>query len=145
LVVDEVGREIAAVELHAFDDVQLVVKRLAVFDGDDAFFADLVHGVGNDLADGCIAVGRNGADLSDFLASGAGARKLLEFVDGNGNSLVDAALEVHGVDAGGHVLQAFFDDGLGQNGGGGGTVASVVGGLGSDFLDQLGADVLELV
>src|SRR5690606_26688029 len=59
--------------------------------------------------------------------------------------LVDTALEVHGVDAGGHVLQAFFDDGLGQNGGGGGAVASVVGGLGSDFLDQLGADVLEFV
>ena len=50
-VVDEVGRQVAAVELHAFDDVELVVQALAVFDGDDAFLADLVHRVGDDLAD----------------------------------------------------------------------------------------------
>src|SRR3546814_2704077 len=60
-------------------------------------------------------------------------------------SRVDTALQVHGVDAGGNVFQAFFNDGLSQNGSGGGTVASVVGGLGSDFLDQLGADVFEFV
>ncbi len=44
-----------------------------------------------------------------------------------------------------NVLQAFADDGLGQHGRGGGAVAGVVGGLGSHFLDELGADVLELV
>src|SRR5690606_12600190 len=65
-VVDEVGRQVAAVELHAFDDIQFVFERLAVFNGNDAFFADLVHGVGDDFADRAIAVGRNGADLSDF-------------------------------------------------------------------------------
>src|SRR5690606_4352936 len=78
LVVDEVGREVAAVELHAFDDVQLVVERLAVFDRDDAFLADLVHGVGDDLANGFIAVGRDGADLGDFLAGRAGTRDFPE-------------------------------------------------------------------
>src|SRR3546814_16498102 len=60
-------------------------------------------------------------------------------------SRVDTALQVHGVDAGGNVFQAFFNDGLSQNGSGGGTVASVVGGLGSEFLDQLGAAVFEFV
>src|SRR5690606_4574141 len=71
--------------------------------------------------------------------------QFLQFVDGNGDSLVDAALQVHGVDAGGNVLQAFFNDGLSQDGSGGGAVAGIVGGLGSDFLDQLGADVVEFV
>src|SRR5690606_8225224 len=107
-VVDEVGRQVAAVELHAFDDIQLVVQRLAVFNGDDAFLADLVHGVGDDFADRGVAVGRNGADLGDFLAGGARLGQLLQLVHGNGDSLVDAALQVHGVDAGGNVLQAFF-------------------------------------
>src|SRR5690606_32691165 len=55
------------------------------------------------------------------------------------------ALEVHGVHAGGNRLEAFVEDGLGQYGGGGGAVTRLVGGLGRDFLDHLGAHVLELV
>src|SRR5690606_5983223 len=102
-VVDEVGRQIAAVELHAFDDVQLVVQRLAVFNGDDAFLANLVHGVGNDLADGEVAVGRDRTDLGDFLAGRARLGQLAQFFNGGGHGLVDATLEVHGVDAGGNI------------------------------------------
>src|SRR5690606_35557831 len=66
-VVDEVGRQIAEIELHAFHDVEFVFERLAVFNGDHAFLANLVHGVSNDLADGLVAVGGDGTDLSDFL------------------------------------------------------------------------------
>ncbi|MNS59742.1 hypothetical protein D3C72_927080 [compost metagenome] len=143
--VDEVGRQVAAVELHAFDDVQLVFQRLAVFDGDDAFLANLVHRVSDDLADGGIAVGRDGTDLSDFLAGRDRLGLLLQFSHGGGDSLVDAALQVDRVETGGNVLQAFHDDGLSQHGGGRGAVTGVVGGLGGNVLDQLCADVLELV
>src|SRR5690606_11124378 len=144
-IVDEVGRQVAAVELHAFHDVQFVFKRLAVFNGDHAFLANLVHGVSNDLADGLVAVGGDGTDLSDFLDGGAGAGQLLQLFNGHCNTLVDTALEVHRVDAGGNILQAFFDDGLCQNGSSSGTVTGIVGSLGSNFLNQLGIDVLELV
>jgi hypothetical protein len=61
------------------------------------------------------------------------------------HGLVDAALQVHRVHAGGNELHAFVDDRLGQHGGGGGAVAGDIGGLGSDFLDHLRAHVLELV
>jgi hypothetical protein len=61
------------------------------------------------------------------------------------DGLVDAALEVHRVHAGGDELHAFAHDRLGQHGGGGGAVTGDVGGLGSDFLDHLRAHVLELV
>ncbi len=144
-VVDEVGRQVAAVELHAFDDVELVVERLAVFDGDHAFLADLVHRVGDDLADRLVGVGRDRADLRDFLAGGRGLALLLQLLDQCGDGLVDAALQVHRVHARGHVLHAFADDGLGQHRGGGGAVTSVVAGLGSHFLDHLRAHVGELV
>ena len=40
---DEVGRQIAAVELHALDDVDLGLQRLVFLDGDDALVADLLH------------------------------------------------------------------------------------------------------
>ena len=59
-----------------------------------------------------------------------GLRDLLQFVDGGDDGLVDAALEIHRVHAGGDVLHAFADDRLGQHGGGGGAVTGDVGGLG---------------
>src|SRR3982074_806991 len=45
---------------------------------------------------------------------------------------IDAALQIHRVHAGGDRLRAFPDDRVGQDGGGGGAVAGLVGGLGSD-------------
>ena len=59
--------------------------------------------------------------------------------------LVDAALQVHRVHAGGNELHAFLHDRLRQHGRGGGAVAGDVGSLGSDFLHHLRAHVLELV
>src|SRR5690606_21630416 len=130
LVVDEVRRQVAAVELHALDDVELVVQARALLDGDHAFLADLLHRVGDDVADRGIAVGRDRADLGDRLVVGGGLGELLELVDGGLDGLVDGALEVHRVHAGGDRLGTFADEGLRQHGGGGGAVAGVVGGLG---------------
>jgi hypothetical protein len=59
-----------------------------------------------------------------------------------GDGVVDAALDLVGVGAGGDVLEALGEDGLGVDGGGGGAVAGLLGGLGGDFLDHLGAHVL---
>ena len=70
-VVDEVRGQVATVKLHAFNDIQLVSQGFAIFNGDDAFLADFFHRIGDDLADIGIRVGRNGANLSDFLGRGA--------------------------------------------------------------------------
>src|SRR5206468_8949294 len=91
------------------------------------------------------AVGGDGADLGDLLGGRRGLGSLLQLLGQGQHGLVDAALQVHRVHAGGHVLHAFAHDGLGQHGGGGGAVTGVVAGLGSDFLDHLRAHVLELV
>ena len=64
---DEVGREVAAVELHAFDDVELGLGGLGFLDRDDAFVADLLHRLSDHLADFGVAVGRDGADLGNFI------------------------------------------------------------------------------
>ncbi len=68
LVVDEVRREIAAVELHALDHFELVLQARALLDRDHAFLADLLHRIGDDLADRLVGVGRDRADLRDRLA-----------------------------------------------------------------------------
>ena len=94
-----------------------------------------------------VGVGVRGdrADLGDFLRVVARLRQLLELGDGADHGLVDAALEVHRVHAGGDGLQAFADQRLREHGRGRGAVTGDVGGLGSDFLHHLRAHVLELV
>src|SRR5579862_1580731 len=54
----EVRREVPAVELHAFDDLERGLHRARFFNRDDAVLADLLHRFGDDLADGVVAVGR---------------------------------------------------------------------------------------
>ena len=75
LVVDEVRREVAAVELHALDDVELVLQARAFFDRDHAFLADLLHRVGDGLADRLVGVRGDRADLRDRLVVLAGLRQ----------------------------------------------------------------------
>src|SRR5690606_996710 len=141
-VVDEVGRQVAAVELHALDDVELVVERLAVLDGDHALLADLLHRLRDDVADLGVRVGGDRTDLGDFLVRAAGLADAGELLGQGVDGPVDAALEVHRVHARGDELHALAHDALGEHGGGGGAVTGVVGGLGSDFLDHLRAHVL---
>ncbi len=90
--IDKVRRKEAAVELHAFDDFKFVIQALAVFNRNDAFLADLFHGLGDDVADFLIGVGADCADLSDFFGCRHRLADLLEFHDGSIHSLVDAAL-----------------------------------------------------
>src|SRR5712664_3289286 len=142
---DEVGRDVTAVELHAFDDLEFGLERLGFFNRDDALVADLLHGIGEELADFGVAVGGDGADLGDFLVRGDLLGVLDEVADHGFHRQVDTALEIHRVHAGGNCLGAFTDDGGGQHGRGGGAVAGSVRRLGGHFAHHLGAHVLELV
>src|SRR5690606_35425075 len=133
------------VELHALDHGQLVLQTGTFLDSDHAFLADAVHGFGNDLADGLIGVGGDGAYLGDGLGVGAGLGQVLQLGNHGSGGLVDTALQIHRVHAGGNSLQTFGNDGLGQNGSSGGTVTGVIVGAGSNVLDQLRTHVLEAV
>src|SRR5581483_5730697 len=87
-----------------------------------------------------------GGDRGDFGDHGLVLDRhghLLDLFDHGFDGLLDAALDEHRVGAGGDVLHAFLDHGLGQHGGGGGAVASYVVGLRGHFAQQLGAHVLE--
>src|SRR5882724_694469 len=150
----EVRRQVATVKLHAFDYFELSLEGLGLFHGDDAVLADLLHRLGNDVADGLVVVGADRSHLSDHVA-GDGLRQLVEFafaalaglgVDGaanHRNRFLDAALHGHGIGACRDRLHTFAIDGLRQNGRGGGAIASDVGSLGSDFTHHLRANVLQ--
>ena len=141
----EIGGEIAAVELHPFDDLQFGLEPFGLFHGDDAFLADLFHRLGDDRADGLVIVRGNGAYLGDLLGVLGRLAHLLELFDDHVDGLVDSPLHVHRVAPGGHALRAFAEDRLGKNRGGGGSVAGDIARLAGDFLHHLGAHVLELV
>ena len=141
----EIGGDVPAIELHAFDHFQCGLHALRLFDRDNAFLAYLVHRFGDDISDGGIVIGGNGSDLGDFLLVLGRLADLLQFVDDDLNGLFDAALEGHRIGAGGHELGTFIIDGLCQDGGGGRSVAGHVTGLAGDFLHHLCAHVLELV
>ncbi len=128
-VCDEIRREIAAVELHALDDVELGLEALGLLDRYDALVADLLHRVGDHLADRLVAVGCDRADLGHFGGFLNLLRTLGDVLHRFADREVDAALEVHRVHAGRDQLGALADDRLGENGGGGGAVAGGVVGL----------------
>ena len=142
---DEVGREIAAVGLHALHHLELDLEALGLLDRDHALLPDLLHGLGDHVADLVSAISRDGADLGDLLAGGDGLGVLLEVFDDGVDGHVDAAFQVHRVHARGHRLGALAHDRLGQHRRRGGAVAGGIRGLVGNITHHLGAHVLELV
>ena len=138
---DEVGGDVALVELQTLGEVELQPERRGLLDGDDTVLADLVERLGDQVADlGVLGrVGRHVGDVGALLDRNGALEQGLRHLLGGG---VDALLQGHRGGAGGHAAQALADQRLGQHGGGGGSVARGVVGLGGDLLDQLGAQVL---
>ena len=142
---DEIGREIAAIELHALDDVELGLEALGLFNRDDAFVADLLHRLGDHLADRLVAIGGDRADLGDLLGGRDLLGALVDVLDDRGHGDVDPALQVHRVHAGGDELQALLHDRGGEHRRGRRAVAGEIVGLRGDLAHHLRAHVLELV
>ena len=139
---DEVGRDVAAVELHALDDFEHRLGGLRFLDRDDAFAADLLHGVGDQLADRRVVVRRDGRDLRLLLARAHRARHVLERRDRRRQPAVEAALEVDGARAGRDVAHAVGEDRVGEDGRRAGAVADHVAGLLRRLAQHLRAEVL---
>ena len=78
---DEVGAEVAAVELHAIDHLGLGHEALVLLDGDDTLVADLLHRLGDLPADLGLAVRGDRADLADLLRTRDGPGLGLDVLD----------------------------------------------------------------
>ena len=148
LVGDHVRRDVALVELHPLGELELHPEGLALFDVHDAVLADLLDGVGDDVAD--LVVGRRDrSDAGDLILAADLLRLLLaqvldDLVDGR----LDPLAEGERVGAGGDVLQTRADDRLREQRRRRGSVAGDVVGRRGDLADELGAlvgeDVLDL-
>ncbi|BBG29711.1 RTX toxins and related Ca2+-binding proteins [Zymobacter palmae] len=145
LVSHEVRRQVTTIELHTFDDFQLVFEATAFINSDDAFFTHFLHRFSDDGTDSGVAIGGDCTNLSDGFGIFARYGQRLDFGNGSQDGFVDTAFQVHRVHARDDTFQAFIDDSLSQNGCRSSTVTGSVGGFGSDFLDHLSAHVFELI
>ena len=112
--------------------------------GDYAILADLLHNLGDEATDFGVG-GGDGGDLSDLVLACDGDGESLELFHGGAGGGFHATFNGHRVGAGGHVLHAIVNHGLGKNGSGGGAVTSDIVSLCGDFLDELCAHILERV
>ena len=138
---DEVGRDVALVELHALGELQAHLGDAGLLDGDDTVLADLVKGIGDEGADLGVLRG-DGGDLGDLVAALHLTCRRGERLAHGGDGCVDALLERHRIGARSDLAQALLDHGLREHGGRGGAVAGDVIGLGGDLLDELSSEVL---
>ena len=125
--------------------VEFGLHAFRFLDRDDALVADLLHRLGDHLADFGLAIGGDRADLRRLGLGGDLLRALLQFLDERGDGLVDAALQIHRVHAGGDRPAALTHDRLRQHDRSRGAVARDIVGLGRDLAYHLHAHVLELV
>ena len=139
---DEVGREIAAVELEPLDHLELRLRRLRLLDGDDALVADLLHGVGHQVADRRVVVGGDRGDLRLLQTALDRPRLLAEGLHHPARTAIEPVLEIDGAGPGHHVAQALAEDGVGQHGGRAGAVTDGFPGALGSLTDHLGAEVL---
>src|SRR5690606_38775947 len=139
LVGDELRREVALVELHAFGQDQLGRGGRGLFNGDDTIGANGLEGLGQQFTD-FIGLCGDRSYVGDLVFHGNGVSGQC-FGDNLGSQL-NALADIAWSGASGNVLQAFLDQCLSEHGGGGGAVTCYVIGLGSYFLGQLRAKVL---
>jgi len=142
---DEVGGDVAAVELHSLGDLELILDGLALLDCDDTLLSDLLHGVGEELSNVCVAVGRDSGDLGDLLAGGDLLLVCAQVLNDSLDCGLGTAPQVHRVASGGDVLDSLGEDGAGKDSGSCGTVTSNLVGLGGNVLEKASTEVLELV
>ena len=141
---DEVRREIAAIELHAFDDVERRCRIVRLFDRDDAVFADLLHRFGDDA-------GRSSRRCSPRSSRpGRSCRRSPDFDWATSAATIASTAFSMPRFSSPRVVRRrrrFFASlaihRLREHGGGRGAVAGDVGRLARDFLDHLRAQVLE--
>ena len=133
LVGDHVGRQVALVELHALGEVELGAEGLGLVDGDDAVLANLVESLGDELTDLLVTAGDSG-DTGHVRGGVDGARDRAKLLHDGVDGLLDTVLETDRVAPGGHGAQSLVNEGLGEHGGGGGSITGHVVGLGGDLL-----------
>ena len=111
IVSRHVGRDEAAIKLHTLGILFFHRQASALFNGDDAVFANLVHHIGDKFANFGIG-SRDRGNLRDLFACLNRFAHRLDFIDDGLDTLLQATAQNHGVCASGEIPEALGNDGL---------------------------------
>ena len=138
----KVGRQIAAIELHAFDPLDLGLHALAFLDRHHSVLADSVHRIRDQFPDLWIVIARNRGDLGHLLAAldldALGLEVGRDIVHG----LFDAGFQINRIDSRDHRAQSLGENGVGQHRGRRRAIAGHVVRLRGHLAHHAGAHVL---
>ena len=143
---NKVAREVTSIKLHTLYNADACFAALAFFDGDNAVFANLTHGISKKFSYFGVVVGTYRGHLFNLVVVvvylfGCFA----DVIYNNFHSLVDTAFQIHWVCASRYVLQALVNNGLRKNSSSGCTVASIVARFRCNTLYELCTRVFEVI
>ncbi len=117
------------------------MKALAFIHGNDPIFANLFHGVGEQIADGSVIIGSDRGDVSHFGLVFDLDRHLAKAFGNVSYSSLNTSLHLNGIDTCNNSLQAFVENRFGHHSRGSGTIACNVAGLACHFANHSSAHV----
>ena len=141
--IDEVGGDVALVELHTVDETHGRFGRLPFLNSDHAILAHLLQGLSEQIADRAVVVGTDSPNLRHFFGTLHLLCHLREAADGSRHGLLNSPAHSHWIAASSHHAGALAENRPGEHGRGGGAVAGEIGGLGGNFVHELRAHVFE--
>ena len=131
--------------MHTFNNFQRCFHAFGLFDRDNAFFTDFIHGFSNNIADGLIIVGRYGSHLGNFTLIFGRLAKFSQFRNRGVHCGINASFNCHRVVAGRNELLALFVDGTRQHGRRRCAITGHVTCLAGHFFDHLSAHIFKFV
>ena len=140
LVGAHVGGDETALKDDALLDVEGGHILAGLVDLDDPFHADFVEGFSDHRAQFPVFTG-DGRDARHLFLRGDLDRVVVERFHRTVRCFQDALLQLDRVGAGGHILEAFFQDSLREDGGSGGAVAGGVVRFDGDGLHEFDAHI----
>jgi hypothetical protein len=141
LVVNEVRWNVASVKLESLNEFNLMLKGLALTDGDNTSVTNLLEKISKFLTDFFISVSRNRSDWLDLRTVFNFDWVLGDFLDDCLNCQIDTFLHFAKVDSSFDSFQSLSENGSGQDRGGGGSISSLVIGLVGNGLNETGTHV----
>ena len=139
-----IRRNVATVELHAFNSFQMSFHGLGFFNSDNTVVANFFHSIGNQVTDFIISCG-NRSNLC-FCSLGFNLLgNIFQFVNQYINCFFDTFFQNHRVSAGSNVAHTFVNHSLCQNGSSGSAVTGNIVGFDGYFFNQLCAHVFKRI
>ena len=143
---NEIRRDITTVELHTFYHIYCCIGTFCFFNSNNPFFTHFAHSSSNQLANFCIAVGRNSSNLLNFLRVVTNCLRLtFQAVNYLAYRFINPSLQIHWIRTSSNVFQSLRNNRLRQYSCSSSSVTRLISGFRCYFLYHLGTHVFNRI